>query len=153
MATSVTHGIAKYNAGCRCDVCKKATSEYHRARRRRLAEATGDPSVPVGAGLRVINGAAEPPATSADTDPDGRPSVVLGVSEAIESMAGHRRPDLAAAALALASVLDNPKAISTWPAAAAKMSDLMEQLRRSGDGKRSKLASIRSMTSGNAKIS
>jgi hypothetical protein len=105
----------------------------------------------VGAGLRVINGTAELPVTSEDADFEARPSVVSGVSEAIESLAGHKRPDLAAAALALASVLDNPKAISTWPAAAAKMSDLMEQLRKSGDGKRSKLASIRSMTSGNAK--
>jgi hypothetical protein len=105
----------------------------------------------MGAGLRVIKGAAEMPVSSDDAEFSGRPSVVSGVAEAIESLAGHKRPDLAAAALALASVLDNPKAISTWPAAAAKMSDLMEQLRKSGDGKRSKLASVRSMTSGNAK--
>jgi hypothetical protein len=151
MAKSERHGIAKYNAGCRCDVCKKATSEYHRARRRRLAESVGDPQPPAGTGLRVIKGAADAVATSNDTEFEDRPSVVSAVSEAIESMAGHKRPDLAAAALALAAILDNPKAVSTQPAAAAKMSDLMDQIRKSGDQKKSKLASVRSMTSGNAK--
>lgn len=149
MATSAKHGIAKYNAGCRCDVCKKATSEYHRARRRRLAEATGDPSVPMGAGLRVINGASDEALTSDNTDYDGRPSAVASVLKAIELLGEHKRPDLEAGALAMAAILDNPKAVSTQPAALAKMSDVMAQLRKSTDAKKSRLTAIRSMTSTN----
>jgi hypothetical protein len=116
-----------------------------------MAEAKGDPSVPMGAGLRFIKGAAESAVSSEDADLTPRNSVVEAVSREIEALDGHRRPGLAATAIALAAVMDNPKAISSQPAAAAKLSDLLEQIRKSGDGKRSKLASIRSMTSGNAK--
>jgi hypothetical protein len=54
---------------------------------------------------------------------------------------------LAATALALARILDNPKAISTQPAAAAKLAALLEKLRSaSALSGRGKLAVIKSMT-------
>lgn len=142
MAGPARHGIAKYNAGCRCDVCKRATSEYHRARRRRLAEGVGDPSVPVGAGLRVINGSAEGGATSENAAPG---AVEEAVAAEIEGL-GSSREGLKATAVALARILDNPKAVSTQPAAAAKLTDILETLRKSSDGRKSNLARVRSMT-------
>jgi hypothetical protein len=151
MATAVKHGIAKYNAGCRCDVCKRATSEYHKARRQRLAESVGDPQIPPGAGLRVINNASGP-VTSDDLVVEARPSVVAAVKMAIEALGEHNRPDLEAGALAMAAILDNNKAVATQPAAVAKMADLMAQLRKSGDTRKSKLAAVRSMTSANGKV-
>lgn len=149
MATSAKHGIAKYNAGCRCDVCKKATSEYHKARRRKLAESVGDPDVPLGAGLRLLNGLADNAPTCENPVSAPSNSVVSAVMEEIQSLSGHKRPALAASAVALAEVLDNPKATATKPAAAAKLAVLLEQLRKSTDGKKSKLTAIRSMTSAN----
>jgi hypothetical protein len=73
-------------------------------------------------------------------------SVVAGVLAEIELFGGSKRPALANAALALAAVLDNPKATSTKPAAAAKLADLLEQMRRGADQKESRLAKVRSMT-------
>jgi hypothetical protein len=57
------------------------------------------------------------------------------------------RPGLRAAALALAAVLDNPKATSTKPAAAAALVNMLDTLRKSTRGTRPKLASVRAMTS------
>jgi len=73
-------------------------------------------------------------------------SVVSGVLAEIEQFGGLKRPALANACLALAEVLDNPKATATKPAAAAKLADLLEQMRRGADNKESRLARVRSMT-------
>jgi hypothetical protein len=44
----------------------------------------------------------------------------------IEWMRRHRRPGLAAAAVALAEILDNPRAVSSQPAAAKVLVALLE---------------------------
>jgi hypothetical protein len=55
---------------------------------------------------------------------------------------------LAAAAVALAQILDNPKAVSTQPAAAKVLATLLEQLRSaSARGRRGNLAVVRAMSS------
>jgi hypothetical protein len=58
------------------------------------------------------------------------------------------RPGLAAAAIAMAEILDNPKATSTKPAAANQLMRVMEMLRKSSEGaRRGRLASVKSLTS------
>lgn len=51
-----------------------------------------------------------------------------------------------AAALALAAVLDNPRATSSKPAAAGALVNIMNQLRKSAQGAKPKLAAVRQMT-------
>jgi hypothetical protein len=63
-----------------------------------------------------------------------------GLGQALE------RPSLAQAALAMARLLDDPRRANQQPAAAAKLADLMDKLRKGGDVRRSRLASVRSMT-------
>jgi hypothetical protein len=77
--------------------------------------------------------------------------VESAVQMEIEALGASARPGLAEAAVALARIMDNPKAVSTQPAAAGKLSDILEQLRKNSAGKKSKLASVRAMTSGNSK--
>lgn len=74
--------------------------------------------------------------------------VVAGVTAEIEWMCRHQRPGLAAAAVALAEILDNPKAVSSQPAAAKVLATLLEQLRSaSARGRRGNLAVVRAMSS------
>lgn len=154
MATSERHGLKKYNNGCRCDQCKQAKSEYQRARRQRLAEAVGTVDEPAAAALRLLTGSQDKSLTSANADEAGSSaqqtaanSVYSAVSAEIEGLGGTPRPGLVATALALARILDNPKAVSTQPAAAAKLSDLLTQLHKGADSRKSRLAAVRAMTS------
>jgi len=56
------------------------------------------------------------------------------------------RAGLAAAALSLAAVLDNPRATSSKPAAAGALVNILNQLRKSASGSKAKLAAVRQMT-------
>jgi hypothetical protein len=57
------------------------------------------------------------------------------------------RPGLAQVALALARILDNPKAVSSQPAAAKVLAALLEKLRSEfARGRRGKLALVRQMS-------
>jgi hypothetical protein len=55
-------------------------------------------------------------------------------------------PGLAAIAMALAVVLDNPRATSSKPPAAGPLVNILNQLRKSAQGAKPKLASVRRMT-------
>jgi hypothetical protein len=63
----------------------------------------------------------------------------------IEAIGAHHRPGLAAAALALARILDNPKALSTQPAAARQLVAILGTLSKRTQ-RRGKLAVVKSMT-------
>jgi len=52
----------------------------------------------------------------------------------------------AQAALAMARILDNPLALSQQPAAAAKLTTILEDLRKGSARKRGRLASVQAMT-------
>jgi hypothetical protein len=136
MPTIASHGRRGYRQGCRCEQCKLAEREYQQDLKRRKADSEPESG---NAGLAFL--------------PGGRGSVevvgprVAAFRLAMESLNGDKVPDLVAAAESLCEVLDNPKALSTRPAAAAKFAELMGQIRKSGDVKKSKLSSIRSMTS------
>lgn len=57
------------------------------------------------------------------------------------------RPGLAAMALTLAKLMDDPAQKGKWPDASAKLEGLLDKLRKGADSKKSKLASVRAMTS------
>jgi hypothetical protein len=61
--------------------------------------------------------------------------------------AGTNRPSVAQIALALARILDNPKAVSSQPPAAKVLAAMLEKLRStSAQGRRGGLALVRTMT-------
>jgi hypothetical protein len=136
MPTIASHGRRGYRQGCRCDQCRSAERAYQQELKRRKADSEPGADNAGLAFLPGVRGAAEPVGPR-----------VAAFRLAMESLNGDKMPDLVAAAESLCEVLDNPRALSTRPAAAAKFADLMSQIRKSGDEKKSKLASVRSMTS------
>jgi hypothetical protein len=72
---------------------------------------------------------------------------VDAVQQEIDSLVSPR-PGLAAVAVAMAEILDNPKATSSKPPAANQLMRVMEMLRKSSEGARQgRLAAVRSLTS------
>lgn len=146
MAKIERHGRRGYALGCRCDQCKCEESSYQRELRQRKAGLASP-------GLAVIQGGNSKPLTSGNAQQTpANPSFgsansrVEATQAEIDALGGEVRPGLAAAAISLAEVLDDPRALSTRPAAAAKLADLLEQMRKSSSGRKSKLAAVRSMT-------
>lgn len=75
--------------------------------------------------------------------------VEAAVSEEIASLGNHHRPGLEATALALARIMDNPRATSTQPAAAKVLCALLDKLRSAtARGNRGRLAVVRSISNG-----
>jgi hypothetical protein len=95
------HGTRRrYNEGCRCDDCRAANTSYAQRYRQRPTAL-----VPLSA----------PPVTPQPLEPG---PVESGVQAEISDLAAGVRPGLAQAALALARILDNPRAVNQQPAAA-----------------------------------
>jgi hypothetical protein len=73
--------------------------------------------------------------------------VESGVQAEIGGPGTDARPGLAAAALALARVMDEPRAVNQQPAAAKVLAALLEKLHSaSARGRRGNLAVVRTMT-------
>lgn len=125
------HGTRRrYTEGCRCDECRDAQRLYQQRYRERRAN--GD--------------VAQLPQPIPEGDSPPGP-VESGVTAEIDGLAAQARPGLAQAALALARILDNPKAISQQPAAAKTLATLLDKLRAaSARGRRGGLALVRTMT-------
>ena len=116
------HGsLRAYNSGCRCDACRGRNAEYRRQRR-------ANPDISAGQ----------------------RPGPVeLAVIQEI-GLAAEERPAVAAAAVALGRLLDNPRAIGQHPSAARVLSSLLNQLHKVGaPRRRSHLAMVKQMTDRN----
>lgn len=143
MSSKCRGSESSYSAGCRCDVCKRAAADARRERRRREREAVGELPGSDIPRTRLVSIATDNPSTSGYVDA----SVVVAVGAEIDALGGGVRPGLAAAAMALAAVLDNPRATSSKPAAAGALVNILNQLRKSAAGAKPKLASVRSMTS------
>ena len=165
-----------YNSGCRCEACRLAASVARRERRRLAREAVGvrnltpgsdscrtrDGSASVDA-ERLVSMPTDNPNSFASTEfklstsdyaessgvasveatPDS--SVVAAVLAEVEAL-DSTRPALVAAAIAMARVLDNPKAVSSQPPAAGQLVSILNQLRKSAQGGKPKLASVRQMS-------
>lgn len=137
--TTTAHGRARYVKGCRCGVCREANRAYQRRYR-----ATK---------LRPV------PDVSADTAPPeqaprhgrlqriGRSTVVADAvqRQLDDTGAAERRPGLAAAAIKLAELLDNPLAVPQHPQAAGRLVALLGLLARE-ERHGGRLAAVRSLT-------
>lgn len=145
MSSKCRGSESSYAAGCRCDLCKRAAAVARRERRRRDREAAGlvDTSdISDTVGLSPVSN----PDCGCSTGDYLNTSVVAAVHEEISALGVHARPGLAAPAVSLAEVLDNPRATSSKPAAAGALVNLLNQLRKSAVGSKPKLASVRLMT-------
>ena len=127
---TLRHGTRyRYSIGCRCDDCAEAARIYQRAYRLRKLGA------PILESQNTVD------------DPDSGPGPVeIAVSEEIDGLASQARPGLAAAALAIARVLDNPRAVNQQPAAAKVLISMLEKLRSASPAGRRGLAVVREMT-------
>jgi hypothetical protein len=131
-----------YNDGCRSEACRLAASDARRERRRLSREAVGGLDADRTNRTRVVS--VVPGVTHSESGAESL-TCVDAVSREIEDLGGHSRPGLAAAAMALAAVLDNPRATSSKPSAAGALVNILNQLRKSAAGAKPKLASVRQM--------
>jgi hypothetical protein len=121
---AANHGTRRrYNEGCRCGDCAAANNAYQQEYRQRRVSPPVTPPV-------------------SDAGP-----VESGVMAEIDGLAAQARPGLAQVALAVARVLDNPRAVNQHAAAAKVLSVLLDKLRSvSARGRRGGLAVVRTMT-------
>lgn len=99
---------------------------------------------PIGPSGKVVS----LPTSSANTAPAAPGPVEAAVQAEIEHLQQTiDRPGLAAMALSLAQLMDDPTQKGKRPDASAKLDGLLDKLRKGADSKRSKLASVRAMTS------
>jgi hypothetical protein len=154
---AANHGTAnRYNTGCRCDACKdshRLRAAAYRQRRtghdEKLSTAV-DSSVP-----RKPLQLERFPNRSRENDlPQSPGPVELGVEAELAGLEfgtdrfrTDARPGLTQTALALARIMDNPKAVSHQAAAAKVLTTLLDKLRSaSGRGRRGNLSVVKSMT-------
>jgi hypothetical protein len=129
MATE--HGTrSAYKAGCLCDECKAANAEYMRERRAAQKLPAGTVTQLPGTVQTVGAGATE-----------------CAVLEELATLtSAETRKGAAQAALAMARILDNPKAIAQQPQAAARLTTILEDLRKGSARRKGRLASVQAMT-------
>lgn len=124
------HGRTRYNAGCRCGECRQANREH--SRRRRRAE--------------PLHAVTTPPPEVTPADPITAGAVAAAVRAQLDHLAAvDDRPALAAIAIALAEVLDNPSAVPQHAAAAHRLIETLDKLGQNA-GRRSRLTAVRNMT-------
>jgi hypothetical protein len=126
---TLRHGTRyRYTQGCRCDDCKNANTLY--LRRRRERQLTGEVTQ---SESREANASPGP--------------VESGVTAEIDGLAAQARPGLAQAALCLARLMDNPRAVNQHASSAKVLATLLDKLRAvSARGRRGGLALVRTMT-------
>lgn len=140
------HGTrTRFNQGCTdgpegtaCEPCRKANNDYFKKRAQaKKAEQLGI------ADVTTLTTAAEAP-----VDQPAKPGPVeQGVIDALAKVpaAVDARPDLAASALAMARIQDNPLFTAQATNAAARQLTIMGDLMK-GSTKKRKLAAVRQMT-------
>ena len=121
------HGRTRYNAGCRCGVCKQANRDHQRRRRAKRLTAV-------------------PPAEGSDQLEfiDGRVTEAVRAQLA-QTTAAQDRPGLAAIALVLAKGLDRDDAVPQHAALAHRLTMILTTLSKSST-RRGRLAAVRDMT-------
>jgi hypothetical protein len=133
------HGTrSRYLEGCRCDDCKAAQRLYQQRYRERRANGTTQ--------LRPTPVVQLPERELQPSEPG---PVESGVTAEISGLAAEARPGLAQAAIALARILDSPRAVNQQPAAAKVLGTLLERLHSaSAHRHRGRLAVVRAMSTG-----
>lgn len=114
---STDHGLRGYrNSGCRCDICLDAHAQYQRQYRARRKKSKGD--------------------VHAETVAYRPVGVVGAVEIAVEAelatlSSAALKPSLAAAAIAMAKILDDPTLATSHPSSARQLNLAMAALRAS----------------------
>lgn len=133
---AVQHGSrTRYNAGCRCDLCKQASRDYDKLRRQRMLASKQAPATVY----------ALPTPASSEVGEVGRVEAAVMAEIDALSTAGSR-PSLVEAARSMAKVLDSPLNISQHAACTGRLVDIMKELRKTADSRQGKLAAVRQMT-------
>lgn len=144
---TTTHDRAAYRRGCRCEVCCEANRVYAREHKRRKKS-----EIPVAATAPAKSGRDTKPfilttTSPAESDVTPRGRVVEAVARDLASCnAFDERPGLAATAMAMAELLDNPSATPQWPAAAARLTAILMEVVPAVPVRASGLAAVREMT-------
>jgi len=121
-----------YNDGCRCDECRGANAAYRQRYRQRQRSLS-----PVPNGTPAANAAPEPTVPA----PSSR------VSRKRSAVQVLRRAPAWQAALAMARILDDSKAVNQQPAAAKVLASLLDKLRSAqARNRRGRLAVVRTMS-------
>ena len=143
MAT--THNRAAYRRGCRCEVCCEANRVYARELKRRKTSGIRPDIGTKNETLRLSTAPSEGRYPHADTEPRGRVVEAVG-NDLARANAFEERPGLAATAMAMAELLDNPSATPQWPAAAARLTAILLEVVPAVPVRTSGLAAVREMT-------
>jgi len=138
------HGTRQcYSQGCRLPECKAAQAEYVRGYKARKAGAVVDIRRPG----RPRKGEGSPAPQPAPDAPIGGGPTERAVLEELASLTSAEvRKGAAQAALAMARILDNPLALAQQPAAAMRLTTILEDLRRGSARRKGRLASVQAMT-------
>lgn len=129
------HGTRRsYLDGCHCEDCSAANAKYQR-------EYAARKKVPAGTVTRL---------RGADSAPSAGVAEAAVVEELASLTSAETRKGAAQAALAMARILDNPLAISQQPAAAARLTAILEDLRKGSARRKGRLASVQAMTTKSA---
>jgi hypothetical protein len=135
---SENHGRNGYLHGCRCDVCRAGQREYIRAQRARKRALRPVPAPPP-----AEPETAEATSTAAAETVGPVVAAVRAELATLGSLVG--RQGLAAAAVAMARILDHPGLGTTQPAAARQLASLLDVLHREAAPQRGRLAVVQKM--------
>lgn len=123
------HNRARYQRGCRCNVCCLAEATYQKRRRHGIAGAVAP--IP-GGGVVAEQG-------------PGRNE--RAVRAELDGLGDHGRPGLAEGVITVSRVLDNPVCVAQHPSAARVLARLLDELRKNrGAPARGRLAAVRQMS-------
>ncbi len=127
--TEKPHGRSRYNAGCRCGVCRAANRDHSRRRRSK----------------HHLQPVSAPPAEASPAEfISGRVTEAVAAQLA-DTAAAHERPGLYAIAIRLAQLLDSPSAVPQHASAAHRLTEILTILSKSST-RRGRLAAVRDMT-------
>jgi hypothetical protein len=142
---TLAHDRTRYQQGCRCSVCTAAnkvyTSEYRQRRRMSGVRVSAVPSLNTAGNVSAVSECAPVP----NGTPGPCVAAVLAEVDLLGVLAS--RPALCAAAAAMAAILDNQKAITSQPSACRQLTSVMDELHKSAQPRRGRLAAITTMTS------
>ena len=137
------HGTRQcYADGCRLPECKAAQAKYMREYKARKAGAVIDIRSPG----RPRKGSAAPTPISAVPPAGVGPAEQAVLDELATLTSAETRKGAAQAALAMARILDNPVALAQQPQAAARLTAILEDLRKGSARRKGRLASVQAMT-------
>lgn len=141
------HGSRQcYADGCRLPECRAAQAKYMREYKARKAGVDIDVARPG----RPRKGATVTQLPTAHQSPGSSPVVGPTERAVLEELAtltsAETRKSVAAGALVMARILDNPVALAQQPQACARLMVAMDELRRGSARRKGRLASVQAMT-------